>query len=78
MSFELWFYRGLIGALLIIIWWMAQRWINKQEEKNSRFFELMDANTKAITRLNSILEANEKICNERHINIERRFNDLKE
>ena len=78
MAFEIWFYRGLIGTLLIIIWWLVQRWVNKQESKNEKFFELLDRNEQAITRLNTILDANDKVCNERHININHRFKMLEE
>jgi hypothetical protein len=76
MAFEIWFYRGLIGILLVVIWWIWQQRTAKQEELNEKFFDILDRNEQAITRLNTILDANDKVCNERHININRRLDNL--
>lgn len=76
MVFEIWLYRGLIAVLLIVIWWMVQRWITKQEEYNSRIFQLLDKNEQAINRLNVILDANSELCGFKHDEINRRLNKI--
>lgn len=40
MDFEIWVYRGLIGLLLIILWFVVQRFTKKIDEK---FDELIAA-----------------------------------
>ena len=77
-DFETWFYAGVISILLIIIFWVLQRYIGMQESKNIKFFDLMESNEKAITRLNTILDLNEKICTEKHRGIDRRLINLED
>ena len=75
-EFEIWFYRALIASLLLVIFWLTQSWVNKQDEKNKLFFELMDKNQQAINALNVILNSNKEICTEKHINVNRRLDNV--
>jgi hypothetical protein len=76
MLFEIWVYRGVIATLLIIVWWIIQKYVSRQEDYNTRIFQLLDKNEQAITRLNILLDANEKLCDTKMGEHKRRLDDL--
>lgn len=75
-EFEIWFYRAIISALIISVFWIMQSRIIKQDALNSKFIEFLEKNEVAISRLNTILDHNERLCNEKHLNIHRRLENI--
>ncbi len=75
-AFEIWFYRGLIGFLFIVIWWYWQRQVEKQDDINEKFFKLFETTENAVTRLTTLLEGRDELCKEKHTTVNQRIRDL--
>lgn len=41
-QFEIWVYRGLIGLLLIVVWWVVKRWADGISNKFDKLIKLMN------------------------------------
>ena len=55
MSFEIWIYRGLIGLLLLVLWWVIRSAWNQLNEKFDKLIEAVErANVENIKQTKDI------------------------